>query len=115
MFSLGKKLWDCSTDEEKAFHMRSLTLQALDRHKQRAMEDGKECRLDYHSKESALLQTDTMWTYVWGYADNEIRKAIMEKDTESIQKKRGHKTRTQQVLDKEWENGEDFDGKHQKY
>ena len=70
-------------DKNSAMVMKDLTLSALQRHKQKAKCDDKDCRLDYDSQLSVLPQTDAMWGYLWGHAENEIRKAIKAAEYES--------------------------------
>ena len=88
--------------------MKDLTLSALQRHKQKAKCDDKDCRLDYDSQLSVLPQTDAMWGYLWGHAENEIWKEIQASECESNKIAKGHETRRENVLDKEWEAGTKF-------
>ena len=56
-----------------------------------------------------------MWRYLWGYAENEISKKFKEKPQDFKAKKKGHETRTQRVLDADWDVGSEFENKNQQF
>ena len=100
----NKSVWEPDKDgnyKNPAMAMKDLTLLALQRHKQTAKYDDKDCRLDYESQLGVLPQTDAMWGYLWGHAENEIKKAIKASEYESNKITKGHETRRDNVLDKE--------------
>ena len=94
-------MWEPDEDgnyKNPAMAMKDLTLSALQRHKQKAKFDDKDCRLDYESQSSVLPQTDAIWGYLWGHAENEIRKAIQASECESNKITKGHETRREKAL-----------------
>ena len=113
----SNKKWELhedNKDKDCAMERRELTLSARGRHKETAIENEKECCLNYVSKDGVLPQTYMMWRYCWGYTENGIQKSIMAKKEDSHAKKKDHQTRKKNVLDKKWEGGE-VDSKDQKY
>ena len=71
--------------------------------------------MDYASKEGVLPQTDIFWWYLWGYAENEIRKKLEEKSQISKANNKGHEASTQRVLDTDWDSGYEFDNNNQRF
>ena len=113
----NQSLWaktDNGTDQDHAILMKALTEATLQRHKEQATSNGVECRLDYASA-GALPKTDMMWRYLWAYAENEIRKAIMSRKAKSDSVKQGHKNRATKIIGREWEKGADFDNKYARF
>ena len=86
----NKQLWELEEADEKdyAMEIKVLTVSALERHKANASNNEKECRLDYTLKDGVLPQTDTIWRFLWGYVENEIRKFLMKKKRTPMQRKR---------------------------
>ena len=101
--------------KDYALVMKSITMSDLERHKSNAAKTQIECHLDYAAKEGVLPQTDMMWQYLWGFADNEIRKNLEEKSQDSKAKNKCHETRTQIVFDADWGAGYEFENKNQRF
>ena len=74
--------------------MKSITMSALKGHKLNAARRNTACHLDYASNEGIIPQMYMIWRYLWGYAENEIRKKLKEKSQDSKAKKKGNETRT---------------------
>ena len=96
----NQSLWakkEDGADQDFAIQMKALTEAALQRHKEQASFNGVECRLEYASA-GALPKTDMMWRYLWAYAENEIRKAIMSRKAKSDSVKQGHKNHATNII-----------------
>ena len=89
-------------------------MSALDRHKFNAAKIQTVFHLDYAAKEGVLPQTDMVWRYIWGYAENDIRNKLEEKYQDSKAKNKGRETRTHRVLDAYWDAGYEFKNKNQR-
>ena len=63
------------------------------------------CLLDYNSTLGVLPQSDTFWRFMWGYVKNEMRKQLLETKKKSGESKRGHETRFDKLIKKDWEVG----------
>ena len=80
--------------------MKDPTSSTLQRHKQTAKCNEKDCRLDYESKFGVLPQTDAIWGYLQGHAENKTRKATKASEDELNKTTKGHQTRKEKVLNK---------------
>ena len=115
---MDKKLWELGQDNKTKYYaliIKLITISAIERHKLNADESQTACHLDYTAKEGVLSQTDMVWRYLWGYADNEIRNKIEEKSQDLKAKKKGRETRTQRVLDADWDTGYEFENKNHRF
>ena len=82
-----KSIWELDGDgnsKDYAMEMKNLTMAGLHRHKEKVSQNKMRCELELFAKDGALLQTNLMWQYVWGYAENEIRKVITKNEGSSI-------------------------------
>eukprot|EP00584_Thalassiosira_punctigera_P026082 CAMPEP_0172578128 /NCGR_PEP_ID=MMETSP1067-20121228/138579_1 /TAXON_ID=265564 ORGANISM="Thalassiosira punctigera, Strain Tpunct2005C2" /NCGR_SAMPLE_ID=MMETSP1067 /ASSEMBLY_ACC=CAM_ASM_000444 /LENGTH=298 /DNA_ID=CAMNT_0013370821 /DNA_START=195 /DNA_END=1091 /DNA_ORIENTATION=+ len=82
MVSSNNTLWDEDAEggeKDQAKEMQKLVAAALDRHKSAAADREKDCALDVEFGSGALPAADsTTWDYLWGYAENEMRKQLTE-------------------------------------
>ena len=62
-----------------------------------------------------FMTTDTIWEYLCVYAENEIHKMKNEAEARSAKARKGHETRANAVVGKEWEEGSDFKDRGEKH
>jgi hypothetical protein len=91
---------DGEHNNKYAIKMKNQSLEALACH----VNSNEGCLLDYNSTLGVLPQSDTFWRFMWGYAQNEMRKKLLETKKKSDKSKCGHETRFNK-FEKDWEVG----------
>ena len=116
VISSTKSLWELDEDgnpKDYVMEMKNQTMPGLRCHKEKTSQKEMKCQLECFAKDGALPQTDLMWRYVWGYAENKMRKVITNNEGRSITRKIDHEGQRKEAIKKEWEKGVKFTGKHQ--
>lgn len=62
-----------------------------------------------------FMETDDYWKYLWVYAESEISKQKLEAAARSSAARKGHQTRVDTVVAKEWEKGNEFKDRFEKH
>jgi hypothetical protein len=78
----------------------------------RADELGIDCRL---GAGPLFMTIDGYWKCLWVYAESEIGKKKLEAEARSVAARKGHQTRIDAVIAKEWEKGDGFKDRGEKH
>ncbi len=102
---MSLQLLEMEGDEEHnnecAIKMKEQSLGALACH----ANSNEGCLFDYNSTLGVLPQSDTFYRFMWGHAQNEMHNKLLGTNKKSDKLKRGHETRFNKLIKKDWEVG----------
>lgn len=87
--------------DDPSTYMMNKTREAI-RRKASEKEWGLDCSL---GAGPFFMETDDYWKYLWVYAESEISKKKLEAAARSTAARKGHQTRVDTVIAKDWERG----------
>eukprot|EP00984_Skeletonema_dohrnii_P017124 scaffold7728_cov75-Skeletonema_dohrnii-CCMP3373.AAC.2 len=97
--------------DDPSTHMMNKTRNAI-RRKVDENEWGLDCSV---GAGPLFMETDDYWKYLWVYAESEISKQKLEAAARSTAARKGHQTRVDAVVAKEWERGDGFKDADEKW
>lgn len=97
--------------DDPSTYMMNKTREAI-RRKASEKEWGLDCSL---GAGPFFMETDDYWKYLWVYAESEISKKKLEAAARSTAARKGHQTRVDTVIAKDWERGNGFKDADEKW
>jgi hypothetical protein len=101
LLQLSEMEGDGEHNNEYAIKLKERSLEALACH----VNSNEGCLLDYNSTLCVLPQSNIFWRFMWGHAQNKERIKLLGTKKKLDKSKRGHETRFNKLIKKDWEVG----------